>query len=71
MTQAGAEEAAHRILRQVERAAAEGDAQERDALEWFAGPEAARAADEVLGAVALPDGTVWRLGALALGYADL
>ncbi|ARI51517.1 CHAT domain-containing protein [Streptomyces sp. S8] len=71
MTQVGAEEAAHRILRQVERAAAEGDAQERDALEWFAGPEAARAADEVLGAVALPDGTVWRLGALALGYADL
>ncbi|MET9055037.1 CHAT domain-containing protein [Streptomyces bacillaris] len=71
MTQVGAEEAAHRILRQVERAAAEGDAQERNALEWFAGPEAARAADEVLGAVTLPDGTVWRLGALALGYADL
>ncbi|MFJ9690138.1 CHAT domain-containing protein [Streptomyces bacillaris] len=71
MTQVGAEEAAHRILRQVERAAAEGDAQERDALEWFAGPEAARAADEVLGAVALPGGTVWRLGVVALGYADL
>ncbi len=71
MTQVGAEEAAHRILRQVERATAEQDTPERDALEWFAGPEAARAVDEVLGAVALPDGSAWRLGVLALGYADL
>ncbi|MFJ3296718.1 CHAT domain-containing protein [Streptomyces bacillaris] len=71
MTQVGAEEAAHRILRQVERATAEPDTLERDALEWFAGPEAARAVDEVLGAVALPDGSAWRLGVLALGYADL
>lgn len=66
MTQVGAEEAAHRILRQAERAETEPDA-----LEWFAGPEAARAVDEVLGSVLLPDGSAWRLGVLALGYADL
>ncbi|MDX3373320.1 CHAT domain-containing protein [Streptomyces sp. ME02-6991-2A] len=66
MTPMGAEDAALRILQQAERADGEPGV-----LEWFAGPEAARAADEVLGSVNLPDGSLWPLGVLALGYADL
>ncbi|MBT2426027.1 CHAT domain-containing protein [Streptomyces sp. ISL-112] len=66
MTPTRAEDAARRILQQAERADAEPGV-----LEWFAGPEAARAADEVLGSIALPDGSAWALGVLALGYADL
>ncbi|MFJ2024741.1 CHAT domain-containing protein [Streptomyces sp. NPDC087897] len=61
-----AEDAAHRILQQAERADADPGV-----LEWFAGPEAARAADEVRGALALSDGSSWGPGVLALGYADL
>ncbi|MGW1294013.1 CHAT domain-containing protein [Streptomyces sp. NPDC002533] len=66
MTQMGAEDFAHRILRQAERAD-----DDPGVLEWFTGPEAARAADAVLDGLALPDGSVWGLGVLALGYADL
>ncbi|MFD3787533.1 CHAT domain-containing protein [Streptomyces cyaneofuscatus] len=66
MTPMRAEDAARRILQQAERADAEPGV-----LEWFAGPEAARAADEVLGSITLPDGSAWALGVLALGYADL
>ncbi|MFF3035215.1 CHAT domain-containing protein [Streptomyces rubiginosohelvolus] len=66
MTQVGAEDFAYRILRQAERAEADPGV-----LEWFTGPEAARAADEVLGGLTLPDGSTWGLGLLALGYADL
>ncbi|MFE6918987.1 CHAT domain-containing protein, partial [Streptomyces rubiginosohelvolus] len=66
MTQVRAEDFAYRILRQAERAEADPGA-----LEWFTGPEAARAADEVLGSLTLPDGSTWGLGLLALGYADL
>ncbi|WP_228989012.1 CHAT domain-containing protein [Streptomyces sp. DH8] len=61
-----AEEAADRILRQAERADADPTV-----LEWFAGPEAARAADAVRGGIVLPDGSAWGPGVLALGYADL
>ncbi|MFE9856553.1 CHAT domain-containing protein [Streptomyces sp. NPDC005780] len=60
-----AESAARRILQQAERADTE-----QDALEWFLGAQALEAADEVRGGVTLPDGSVWGLGALALGYAD-
>ncbi|MEU9090324.1 CHAT domain-containing protein [Streptomyces sp. NPDC048428] len=59
------ESAADRILQQAERTDAEPAA-----LEWFLGAEAATAADEVRGGLTLPDGNVWGLGALALGYAD-
>ncbi|MFD8690554.1 CHAT domain-containing protein [Streptomyces sp. NPDC059651] len=59
------ETAAHRILQQAERAETGPGA-----LEWFLGAEAATAADEVRGGLVLADGTVWGLGALALGHAD-
>lgn len=39
-------------------------------LEWFLGPEAVAAADAVRGGIVLSDGSVWGLGALALGYVD-
>ncbi|MGW6202476.1 CHAT domain-containing protein [Streptomyces sp. NPDC055089] len=61
-----AESAARLILQQAERADTE-----QSALEWFLGAQALEAADEVRGGVALPDGSVWDLGVLALGYADL
>ncbi|WP_329377996.1 CHAT domain-containing tetratricopeptide repeat protein [Streptomyces sp. NBC_01716] len=57
--------AAHRILRQSERAESEPAA-----LEWFLGAEAWEAADEVRGGVVLPDGNIWALGVLALGHLD-
>ncbi|MEU9202070.1 CHAT domain-containing protein [Streptomyces sp. NPDC048332] len=60
-----AESAARRILQQVEHAEVE-----QRVLEWFLGPQALAAADEVRGNITLPDGSVWGLGALALGYAD-
>ncbi|WP_069736762.1 CHAT domain-containing protein [Streptomyces sp. EN27] len=66
MTQARAEDCAHLILRQAERAEADPGV-----LEWFTGPEAARAAEEVLGCLPLPDGSTWGLGVLALVIADL
>ncbi|MFE9456764.1 CHAT domain-containing protein [Streptomyces californicus] len=67
MAEAGAaEDAAYRILRQAELA--DGDL---GALAWFAGPEAARAADEVRAGLAASAGDLWGLGVLALGYADL
>lgn len=59
------ESAARRILQQVERA----DIEQR-VPEWFLGAQALEAAEEVRGSVTLPDGSVWGLGALALGYAD-
>ncbi|MEU8825114.1 CHAT domain-containing protein [Streptomyces sp. NPDC048636] len=59
------EDAARRILRQAERADAEPGA-----LEWFLGPEAVAAADEVRGGIVQSDGNVWSLGVVALGYAD-
>ncbi|MFD0424486.1 CHAT domain-containing protein [Streptomyces parvus] len=66
MAQVRAEDLAHLILRQAERAEADPGV-----LEWFTGPEAARAADEVLGCLTLPDGSTWGPGVLALGIADL
>ncbi|MGW1221874.1 CHAT domain-containing protein [Streptomyces californicus] len=67
MTEVGAaEDAAHRILRQVERV--DGDP---GAMAWFAGPEAGRAADDVRAGIAASGGDLWGLGVLALGYADL
>ncbi|MFD4026214.1 CHAT domain-containing protein [Streptomyces sp. NPDC058576] len=66
MTRVRDEDAAHLILRQAERAVADPGV-----LEWFVGPEAARAADQVRGSLTLPDGSTWSLGVLALGYADL
>ncbi|APS18346.1 hypothetical protein TK78_04810 [Streptomyces sp. Tue 6075] len=66
MTQVRAEEPARLILRQAERAEADPGV-----LEWFTGPEAARAADEVLDCLTLPDGSMWGPGVLALGIADL
>ncbi|MFI1188637.1 CHAT domain-containing protein [Streptomyces californicus] len=67
MTEVGAaEDAAHRILRQVERA--DGDP---GAMAWFAGPEAGRAAGDVRAGIAASGGGLWGLGVLALGYADL
>ncbi|MFH8882658.1 CHAT domain-containing protein [Streptomyces californicus] len=67
MTEVGAaKDAAHRILRQAERA--DGDP---GALAWFAGPEAGRAADEVRAGIAASGGNFWVQGVLALGYADL
>ncbi|WP_327709576.1 CHAT domain-containing protein [Streptomyces sp. NBC_00464] len=59
------ETAADRILQQAERTDTDPTA-----LEWFLGAEAAEAADDVRGGLVLPDGNVWGLGALALGYAD-
>ncbi|WP_431046973.1 CHAT domain-containing protein [Streptomyces sp. P1-3] len=59
------EGAARRILQQAERADAGPGA-----LEWFLGPEAVAAADEVRGGIVLSDGSVWGLGVLALGYVD-
>ncbi|MER5278382.1 CHAT domain-containing protein [Streptomyces sp. NPDC002809] len=60
-----AESAAHHILQRAGRTEADPGA-----LQWFLGAEAAAAAEEVSGGIALPDGSVWGLGALALGYAD-
>ncbi|MEW2124580.1 CHAT domain-containing protein [Streptomyces sp. NPDC127037] len=58
--------AAARLL--LDRSArAETDAR---ALEWFLGPEAQAAADEVRAAVVLPDDTPWPPGALALGHVE-
>ncbi|MFB8089005.1 CHAT domain-containing protein [Streptomyces sp. NPDC055992] len=58
--------AAARLL--LDRSArAESDAR---ALEWFLGPEAQAAADEVRAAVVLPDDTPWPPGALALGHVE-
>ncbi|MGP3989850.1 CHAT domain-containing protein [Streptomyces sp. 3N207] len=59
------EDAARRILHQAGRADAEPGA-----LEWFLGPEAVAAADEVRGGIVRSDGKVWGLGVLALGHAD-
>ncbi|MFB7631615.1 CHAT domain-containing protein [Streptomyces sp. NPDC056149] len=60
-----AEEAAQRILAQVQRV--ESDA---EALHWFLGPEAASAAEAVRADVVLPDGSVRGLAVFALAYAD-
>nr|WSW67625.1 CHAT domain-containing protein [Streptomyces sp. NBC_00995] len=60
-----AEHAARRILQRAQHAQAGPGA-----LEWFLGAEAAAAAAEVREDLVLPDGSVWGLGALALGHAD-
>ncbi|MEU2247017.1 CHAT domain-containing protein [Streptomyces sp. NPDC019224] len=57
--------AARLLLRQAARAGTDARAGE-----WFLGPEAAAAAQEVRAAVVLPDGGLWDLAALALGHAE-
>ncbi|MER6047145.1 CHAT domain-containing protein [Streptomyces sp. NPDC001793] len=60
-----AEEAARRILAQVERADADPGT-----LRWFLGPEAAEAADAVRAEAVLPDGRVRTLAVYTLAFAD-
>ncbi|MFF7335737.1 CHAT domain-containing protein [Streptomyces sp. NPDC008163] len=65
MTPGTAESAARLLLDLAARAATDPRA-----LEWFLGAEAVAAAEEVRARTALPDGSVWTLGALALGHAE-
>ncbi|MEV5601511.1 CHAT domain-containing protein [Streptomyces sp. NPDC052299] len=65
MTPGTAESAARRILDLAARAGTDARA-----LEWFLGAEATAAAQEVRAWTTLPDGSVWALGALALGHAE-
>ncbi|MEV0322227.1 CHAT domain-containing protein [Streptomyces sp. NPDC050658] len=60
-----AEDAARRILQEAGRADAGPGA-----LEWFLAPESEAAAGAVREGLALPDGSVWALGVLALGHLD-
>ncbi|WP_458337100.1 CHAT domain-containing protein [Streptomyces sp. 372A] len=65
MTPGTAESAARLLLDMAARAATD-----HRALEWFLGTEARAAADGVRAGTDLPDGSVWALGALALGHAE-
>ncbi|OKJ78515.1 CHAT domain-containing protein [Streptomyces sp. CB02460] len=65
MTPGTAESAARLLLDLAARAATDARA-----LEWFLGAEARATAEEVRAGTDLPDGSVWALGALALGHAE-